>query len=80
MAEDAGVCVGVKGMLAARKDKKKKEKEPYQWCLSPKCVHSLEKGFPQSSGVMFSLQCETLRFLKLCFRGAGIGLVRQARI
>lgn len=27
MAEDAGVCVGVKGMLAARKDKKKKKEE-----------------------------------------------------
>lgn len=27
MAEGAGVCVGVKGMLAARKDKKKKKEE-----------------------------------------------------
>lgn len=80
MAEDAGVCVGVKGMLAARKDKKKKKKEPYQWCLSPKCVYSLEKGLPRSPGVMFSLQCETLRFLKVRFRGAGIGLVLQAWI
>lgn len=70
MAEDAGVCVGVKGMLAARKDqKKKKKKEPYQRRLSPKCVSSLEKGFSQSPGMMFSLQHEALRLLKLRFRG-----------
>lgn len=35
--------------------------------MSPKCVSSLEKGFSQSPGMMFSPQHETLRLLKLHF-------------
>lgn len=84
MAGDAGVCVGVKGMLAARKDKKKKKKEEERALSmvfeSKVCVFLGERvsSIPRD-GVLPEV-CEMLRFLKVRFRGAGIGLVLQAWI
>lgn len=47
MAEDAGVCVGVKGMLAARKDKKKKEERALSMVFESKvCVFLRERISP----------------------------------
>lgn len=75
MAGNAGGCVGVKGMLAARKDQEKKEKrkkEPYQrWRLSPMCASSLEKGFPLAPGMMRSLHQEGFAAFEASFQGVG---------
>jgi len=76
MAGGAGVCVGGKGMLAARKDqggKKKEKKEPYQRRWSPKRASSWEKGFSPSPGMRFSPQQETWGLLELRFGGLALG-------
>lgn len=73
MAGDAGVCVGVKGMLTAREDQKKtnqnqiktEEKEPYQQHWIPNCASSLEKGLSFSPGWCF----KAARLLKLHVSG-----------
>lgn len=67
MAEAAGVCVGVKGMLASAEDQKKSEGD-LSTAFDPKvCASSFKKGFSQSTGMLFSLWHKTLRLLKLHF-------------
>lgn len=54
MAEDAGVCVGVKGMLAARKDKKKKEERALSMVFESKvCVFLGERVSSVPRGDVF---------------------------
>lgn len=78
MVGNAGGCVGVKGMLAARKDqekKEKREKELYHQRLSSKGASSLEKGFPLAPGMMFSLHQEGFEASEASFHGVGVRLM-----
>lgn len=80
MAGDAGVCVGVKGMLAARKDYKKKKEEERALSMvfeSKVCVFPGERVSSIPGDDVFPAVCEALKF---CFGGAGVGLVLQVWI